>query len=171
MATETEKEKELAEKTDEPQAQDAPPSDAKKEEEPKEEIREAAPIQLGTKRFVYAAYFGGAIGVAFLFAKFGNLIWQRVEAYRPQIGDPRDDIIMPIGAVVGALTALYYWRKQKTRQYAEEVAAELSQVTWPSRQEVTNSTTVVIIATAFATIFFALMDRFWAFVTDLVYRF
>jgi len=24
---------------------------------------------------------------------------------------------------------------------------------------------------AFATIFFALMDRFWAFLTDLVYRF
>jgi preprotein translocase subunit SecE len=175
MATETEKEKELAEKTDEPEAhpaEDAPvlAKDDEKDEK-KEEIREAAPMQLGTKRFVYAAYFGGAIGVAFLFSKFGNLIWQRIEAYRPQIGDPRDDIIMPIGAVVGALTALYYWRKQKTRQYAEEVAAELSQVTWPSRQEVTNSTTVVIIATAFATIFFALMDRFWAFVTDLVYRF
>jgi preprotein translocase subunit SecE len=170
MATDAEKEKELegkAEKKAEP-AEEAPivPADTA---EPEANV--AAPMQLGTKRFVYAAYFGGAIGVAFLFAKFGNLIWQRVESYRPQVGDPRDDIIMPIGALVGAITALYYWRKQKTRQYAEEVATELSQVTWPSRQEVTNSTTVVIIATAFATIFFALMDRFWAFVTDLVYRF
>src|SRR5215471_10400726 len=147
MATETEKEKDL----DEAAKADAPDAPVHDELPTKEEPNVAAPMQLGTKRFVYAAYFGGAIGVAFLFSKFGNLIWQRIEAYRPQIGDPRDDIIMPIGAVVGALAALYYWRKQKTRQYAEEVAAELSQVTWPSRAEVTNSTTVVIIATAFAT--------------------
>ena len=135
------------------------------------DVRAAAPMQLGTRRFVYAAYFAGAIGIAFLGSKIANLIWQRLESYKPEVGDPRDDLIMPIAAVVGAAVAFYYWRKQEARQYAEEVATELSQVTWPSRQEVTNSTTVVIVATAFATIFFALMDRFWAFVTDLVYRF
>ena len=136
-----------------------------------EEVREAAPMQLGTRRFVYAAYFAGAIGVAFLLSKIGNLIWQRLESYKPEVGDPRDDLLMPIAAVIGAAVAFYYWRKASARQYAEEVASELAQVTWPTRQEVTNSTTVVIVATAFATIFFALMDRFWAFVTDLVYRF
>ena len=135
------------------------------------DVRAAAPMQLGTRRFVYAAYFAGAIGIAFLGSKIANLVWQRLESYKPEVGDPRDDLIMPIAAVVGAAVAFYYWRKQEARQYAEEVATELSQVTWPSRQEVTNSTTVVIVATAFATIFFALMDRFWAFVTDLVYRF
>ena len=51
----------------------------------------------------------------------------------------------------------------------EEIAEELTRVTWPTRQEVTNSTTVVIIATAFATIFFALMDQFWLWVTKHVY--
>jgi preprotein translocase subunit SecE len=138
---------------------------------PAEEDGAAAPMQLGTRRFVYAAYMAGAIGVAFMLSKIGNLIWQRLEAWKPEVGDPRDDLIMPVAAIIGAAVALYYWRKLSARQYAEEVASELSQVTWPSRQEVTNSTTVVIVATAFATIFFALMDRFWAFVTDLVYRF
>jgi preprotein translocase subunit SecE len=152
---------------------DAPSAEAAAEERSaaEEEVREAAPMQLGTRRFVYAAYFAGAIGVAFLLSKLGNLIWQRVEAYKPEVGDPRDDLLMPVAALIGAGVALYYWRKVSARQYAEEVASELAQVTWPSRQEVTNSTTVVIVATAFATIFFALMDRFWAFVTDLVYRF
>ena len=51
------------------------------------------------------------------------------------------------------------------------VAEELSKVTWPSRKEVTNSTTVVVITTLFATLFFALMDRFWAFITDKIYTF
>ena len=156
--------------------EDAPAPDASALEpaadlEKAEEETAAAPMQLGTRRFVYAAYMAGAIGVAFMLSKIGNLIWQRLEAWKPEVGDPRDDLIMPVSAVIGAAVALYYWRKLSARQYAEEVASELSQVTWPSRQEVTNSTTVVIVATAFATIFFALMDRFWAFVTDLVYRF
>ena len=134
-----------------------------------EEDHGAVPTQLGYKRFVYAAYFAGGIGIAFLGSKLANLIWMRLAAWKPQIGEPRDDIMMPIAAVVGAATAYYYWKKAATRQYAEEVASELSQVTWPSRNEVTNSTTVVIVTTAFATIFFALMDRFWSFVTNLVY--
>jgi preprotein translocase subunit SecE len=65
--------------------------------------------------------------------------------------------------------ALYNWRQQKTRQLIEEVASELSKVTWPNKEEVMNSTTVVIFTTLFATVFFALMDRFWGFLTNLVY--
>ena len=42
-------------------------------------------------------------------------------------------------------------------------------VTWPSRTEVTNGTFVVIVTTIVSTVFFALMDRFWGFVTNLVY--
>jgi preprotein translocase subunit SecE len=67
--------------------------------------------------------------------------------------------------------ALYYWRKPTSRQYANEVAEELSKVTWPSRKEVTNSTTVVLFYTLFATVFFALMDQFWKYVTDKIYSF
>ena len=54
-------------------------------------------------------------------------------------------------------------------KFVREVRQEVAKVTWPSRKEVTNSTTVVIIATAFATIFFALMDQFWLWVTKHVY--
>jgi preprotein translocase subunit SecE len=34
---------------------------------------------------------------------------------------------------------------------------------------VTNSTIIVIVASAFATIYLALLDYFWGFVTRLVY--
>jgi preprotein translocase subunit SecE len=53
--------------------------------------------------------------------------------------------------------------------WTSEVASELSKVTWPSKKEVTNSTLVVIAAGTFATVFLALLDRFWGFVTNLVY--
>ena len=45
----------------------------------------------------------------------------------------------------------------------------MSKVTWPSRTEVTNGTFVVIVTTLVSTVFFALMDKFWGFVTNLVY--
>ena len=67
--------------------------------------------------------------------------------------------------------AIYYWRKATARQYANEVAEELSKVTWPTRKEVMNSTTVVVLTTIFATVFFALMDQFWKYVTDKIYSF
>jgi preprotein translocase subunit SecE len=74
-----------------------------------------------------------------------------------------------IGAVAGVAAAVYAYRRPDVRTWTNEVAAELAKVTWPSKKEVTNSTMVVIATGAFATIFLALLDRFWGFVTNLVY--
>jgi preprotein translocase subunit SecE len=135
---------------------------------------DAAPVQglqMGSKRFVYAAYLAGAIIVAFILSKAGAAAWHRLGTWKPQIGEARDEYIMPASAIVGGAVAFYYWKRQQTREYVENVADELSKVTWPSRKEVTNSTFVVLVATAFATIFFALMDQFWRYLTNLVYGF
>jgi preprotein translocase subunit SecE len=130
-----------------------------------------APVQLGYQRYVYAAYMAAALLIAFLTAKIGHVAWYRLGQWKPQFGEPVDDILYPAAVVVGILVTLYYWRKPEARQYANEVAEELSKVTWPSRKEVTNSTTVVVLTTLFATVFFALMDRFWSFITDKIYTF
>jgi preprotein translocase subunit SecE len=127
------------------------------------------PTQLGTQRFVYAAYFAGGIAIAFMLSKAISYAWLRLSTYKPQFGEPHDEIVMPVAAVIGALTAVYYYRDLKTRTLAEEVASELGKVSWPGREEVVNSTFVVIVTTLLATTFFALMDRFWGFVTNLVY--
>jgi preprotein translocase subunit SecE len=129
----------------------------------------SAPVQLGTQRFVFAAYFAGGVAVAFLLSKAMSYAWTRLSMWKPQFGEPHDEIVMPVCAIAGTLIALYYYRDEKTRTLVEEVAAELGKVTWPSRDEVVNSTFVVVVTTFVATIFFALMDRFWGFVTNLVY--
>jgi preprotein translocase SecE subunit len=128
-----------------------------------------APTQLGTRRFVYAAYFAGAITIAFLLSKLVDVGWVKLQTYVPAIGEPRDEIVMALSGVIGALVAVYFWRRTRARQLAEEVATEMSLVTWPSRTEVTNGTVVVIVTTLVSTVFFALMDKFWGFVTNLVY--
>lgn len=131
----------------------------------------ASPLQLGYMRFVYAAYMAGAMLVAFLVAKLTHLAWYRAGQWKPELGEPRDEVVYIAAGIIGAGVALYYWRKPESRQYANEVAEELSKVTWPSRKEVTNSTTVVLFYTLFATVFFALMDQFWKYVTDKIYSF
>jgi preprotein translocase subunit SecE len=129
-----------------------------------------SPTQLGgTEKFVYAAYFVGAVGIAFVVSKALEFGWLRLQSYKPAVGEPRDEIVMPLAALVGAGAALYYWYRTRARELAEEVATEMSKVTWPSRTEVTNGTVVVIVTTVVSTVFFALMDKFWGFVTNLVY--
>ena len=137
-------------------------------------IAAAAPMQLGFMRFVYAAYMAGAILVAFLVTRAGHAGWMRLGQWKPEFGEPGENgdyAIYAVAAVLGIGTSLYYWRKQSARQYAIEVAEELSKVTWPNRKEVVNSTTVVLFYTVFATVFFALMDQFWKYVTDKIYSF
>ncbi len=128
-----------------------------------------APAQMGEKRYVYGAYFAGAVMIAFIVSKILHTAWVKLGLWKPQFGEPRDDVLFLLSAAIGGAAAFYYWRRTRARQLAEEVAQELSKVTWPTKQEVTSSTAVVIITTAVATVFFALMDRFWGFVTNFVY--
>ena len=146
---------------------------AEKAGEADDAAREAAasPLQLGYMRFVYAAYMAGAMLVAFLAARGGHLLWYKLGQWKPELGEPRDEAVYVAAGAIGVAVALYYWRKPEARQYATEVAEELSKVTWPSRKEVVNSTTVVLFYTIFATVFFALMDQFWKYVTDKIYSF
>jgi len=130
---------------------------------------DAPAAQLGVQRFVYAAFMAGAILVAFLLAKLTDAAWRKLAQYKPTLGEPVEEVVYVLAAVAGVLLAFYTWRKQGARTYVEEVASELSKVTWPSKKEVTNSTFVVVMTTLLATTFFALMDQFWRFVTDHVY--
>lgn len=181
MPTEEDLEKvkdEAADDADAPDASDSPATEAGAEGEPNEVGEPSAegasvdtPVQLGYQRFVYAAYMAGALLVAFLVTKIGHVGWYRLGQWKPEFGEPKDELLYPIAALVGVVVTLYYWRKPGARQYANEVAEELSKVTWPTRKEVTSSTTVVVLTTVFATVFFALMDRFWGFVTDKIYTF
>jgi preprotein translocase SecE subunit len=129
----------------------------------------ASPSQLGTQRWVYAAYFAGAIGIAFLFSKIIDFAWIRLQTLKPALGEPRDEIVMPLAGLVGAGTAVYFWFRTRARQLMEEVTAEMAKVTWPTKNEVYSGTVVCIVTTIVSTVFFALMDKFWGFFTNLVY--
>lgn len=139
----------------------------------------ASPQQLGVKRYVLAGFFAAGIAVAYLTSNIVLALWNTLAAnawvasnlsFVNRIAeDDRGGFAMLAGALVGLAVAVRAYQRDSVRNWINEVAAELAKVTWPDKKEVTNSTVVVVMASAFATVFLALMDRFWGFVTNLVY--
>lgn len=134
---------------------------------------------LGARRYVHAAFFAFGILAAYLMSKILLGVWNYLADW-PTVAnaapfllryaeDERATFTTIAGALVGVLTVVQTYRKESVRNYADEVATELSKVTWPSKEAVTNGTIVVVVASAIATVYVTLLDRFWGFVTTLVY--
>jgi preprotein translocase subunit SecE len=140
---------------------------------------EGAAGTLGATRYVHAAFFLAAIIGAYLMGKILGLAWGTVAEWPaavravPQLvaygEEQREGICLGAGAALGALAVIQSYRKPSVRGWADDVASELSRVTWPSRETVLNGTIVVVLASTIATVYITILDRFWSFVTTLVY--
>ena len=127
------------------------------------------PAQLGLQRFVFAAYFVVAMLVAFVADKAISVAWYRLSQWKPVVGEPREDVAIALALVASVATTLWAWKHENVRRLIEEVATELGHVTWPSKDDVGRSTAVVVGTTILATVFFALINTLWRFLTNLVY--
>jgi preprotein translocase SecE subunit len=72
-------------------------------------------------------------------------------------------------AILGMVVAFYAYTNPTSRKLADEVVAELGQVTWPSRDETYVSTVVVVLTSVVAAVYTGLFDALWSAVTDFVY--
>jgi len=134
---------------------------------------------LGVDKYVFAAFFAGGIVLAWFMGKMLAAGWSHLVEWPwavrtvPQLlrfaEDERPTYTTAVGAVVGIIAVVVCLRNDGIRRYAEDVAIELSKVTWPKKETVTNGTIVVIAAGLFATVYIGLLDRLWGFVTMLVY--
>lgn len=140
---------------------------------------ETAPTNLGATKYVHAAFFVVGILVAYVSGKVLAGVWNALSAWPvavhavPQLlsygEDERPSLTMVAGVIIGILTVVQFFRNRGMRQWADDVAGELSKVVWPTREIVTNGTIVVVVASAIATVYIGLLDRLWGFVTTLVY--
>lgn len=144
-----------------------------------DDSEEAAAAQLGTDRYVLAAVFAAGMLLAFVLGRFVHGVWLSLSnkdwfsRALPALAGVGDDDKTTWATVIGAVAALVVvvrtYRRPEIRSWSHDVATELAKVKWPTKKEVSNSTVVVIAATAVATIYLMLLDRLWAFVTNLVY--
>ena len=140
---------------------------------------EQAATNLGATKYVHTAFFIIGILAAFVSGKVLAGVWNAVSAWPPAVRavpqllyygeDERPAITMVAGGVIGVVTVVQFFRNPALRQWADDVAGELSKVVWPTRETVTNGTIVVVVASAIATVYIGLLDRLWGFVTTLVY--
>lgn len=138
-----------------------------------------AATNLGAAKYVHAAFFAVGILAAFLGSKVLGGAWTHLAEWPaavravPQLvafsEEQRDTYCLIGGAVIGAVGVLQAYRKVGVRTWADEVALELSKVSWPNREAVMNGTLVVIVASMIAAVYVAVLDRFWSFLTTWVY--
>jgi preprotein translocase subunit SecE len=146
-------------------------------EEGEEEGQAAA--QLGSDRYVLAGFFAAGMLAAYILGRAIQSLWSFASNKTwfarkfPVLAAVSTDDMATYGFLIGGLTALVgvyrTYKRPDIRTWSDEVAAELAKVVWPSRKDVTSSTFIVIVASAFATLYLALLDRLWAFVTNIVY--
>jgi preprotein translocase subunit SecE len=138
------------------------------------------PTHLGAaQKYVHAAFFGAGILVAYLSGKILQAAWNELAEWPTAVRavpallrfaeDDRANYTLMAGAVIGIISVIQTYRKEKIRQWANDVAGELAKVTWPTKDIVTNGTVVVVIATLISTTYIGLLDRLWGFLTNLVY--
>jgi len=58
----------------------------------------------------------------------------------------------------------------RARDFVKEVQVESSKVSWPSRDELRDSTTVVIITVLIVSVFIGIVDRILTFGVSLLFR-
>jgi preprotein translocase subunit SecE len=139
----------------------------------------AAARQLGTDRYVMSGFFAAGILAAYVIGKAIHGVWADISnrdwfsRALPAVASISDDDKTTYATIVGGIIALVVtlrtYRRPDVREWTDEVASELIKVKWPTKKDVTNSTVVVIAASAVATLYLALLDRLWSFVTSIVY--
>jgi preprotein translocase subunit SecE len=146
---------------------------------------DGAPVatQLGAARYVIFGVFASWIIGSYVASKTLQGVWSWLSrkewfgrtlpsfAALPHEGElvSRSSISLLVGAIVAAVVVFVYYRKPDVRQWADEVAEQLGKVKWPTRKDVGNYTVVVLAVSAVLTVYLALLDRFWGFLTNLIY--
>lgn len=73
-----------------------------------------------------------------------------------------------IGAVIGIGVTAVLRRHPVPNTFLVEAAEEIRQITWPTKQEVMDSTRMVIIATIFLAVVLGVFDLVWAKIAKLI---
>ncbi|HVY47383.1 MAG TPA: preprotein translocase subunit SecE [Minicystis sp.] len=138
-----------------------------------------AAAQLGTDRYVLAGFFAVGMLAAYVLGRTIQAVWQSFSnrdwfsQSLPRLAAVSDEdkgtYAFAIAGIVALVMVLRAYRRPDLRAWSDQVAGELAKVVWPTKKQVYSSTVIVIIASAAATVYLALLDRLWAFVTNIVY--
>jgi preprotein translocase subunit SecE len=112
---------------------------------------------------VHLIYLVGAVITFYLLQWSIDWIWG-------YFGTAPSEIYLALFAGVAATVfAISMYRSDRIYTLANEVAAELKKVTWPTAKEVRTATIVVIVMAIISAIILGVFDFVWSNLTELVY--
>ena len=115
-------------------------------------------LQLGVQKYLYTGYFVAGCVVAFLVSHTVDGLWAGHE-----------NVSNALGVVAGLVAVGFAWKNITLRTLAMETIEELAAVTWPSKDETTTATVVVLATAITASVVIFAMDRFWNWITNVIY--
>jgi preprotein translocase subunit SecE len=112
---------------------------------------------------VHLMYLVGAVILFYLLQWSIDWIWG---FFATSPSDFKISLFAAIGASVGGIVL---YRNERIYTLANEVASELSKVTWPTGKEVRTATLTVIVMAIISALILGLFDFVWSNLTELVY--
>lgn len=120
-----------------------------------------------TKRWIQISYLFLAALTWWFFFHFMDTVWDIAN-----IPVPADWFLMPaqiVAFIAAIIVFIVLQRNEKINQFSNEVATELSKVTWPERKETLLSAGVISIMIAICALILFAFDSIWGTVVKLVY--
>lgn len=112
---------------------------------------------------VHLMYLVGAVILFYLLQWSIDWVWG---FFATSPSDFKISLFAAIGASVGGIVL---YRNERIYTLANEVASELSKVTWPTGKEVRTATLTVIVMAIISALILGLFDFVWSNLTELVY--
>ncbi len=112
---------------------------------------------------VHLMYLVGAVILFYLLQWSIDWVWG---FFATSPSDFKISLFAAIGASVGGIVM---YRNERLYTLANEVASELSKVTWPTGKEVRTATLTVIVMAIISALILGLFDFVWSNLTELVY--
>jgi preprotein translocase subunit SecE len=128
-----------------------------------------AAATLGIERWVQFAFLAVGVLSFWLFDKVVTSVWTLLADSFTAIPEPDSNIVLPIALAIAVVIAVGGFKHPKVNRYVNEVAGELTRVTWPNRQETISQTGIVLAVSIVAAIVLGLFDLVWAQLTDVIY--
>ena len=121
------------------------------------------------RRYVVVGIAGIALLLAVTLTHGFQWIWIRFGWADPHLFSLRElPLTTALAAFLSFGAAFFCLKHGTTRHFLGEVADELAKVSWPSREETSYATVVVIVTVFICAIYIGVFDAFWMWVTNWV---
>jgi preprotein translocase SecE subunit len=115
------------------------------------------------RKWVHLLYAVAGVALVYLLKQTTEWVWS-------YFGKPKPLIVYAASILVAGGTTWWASRNEEIFGLASECVTELGKVAWPTRQETTAATLVVIVTVIIASLFLGVFDATWAFVTGVLFN-